>query len=293
MTLGVNDSAAINMDAMRDALAVAGGIKDQKVGSAKFVTMVVTRDPPTVVRVHLSCADDAELYKVKRLMMASFDSKEEANERFVGAAVVSTGAPFFFGLTPPPPPPPTLSIILAVKNADAVTEEMKSELTGTLAETLSLPLGGGRRLTADVITAEVTGDTEITVRISGEGLDLFEMYRTLRPRMDALGKINDLLYGCPPDDCRMDCFQFGCGAEFPFKEPVYSGITHPPPSPPPPLPPAEPLSPSASETVAGVEEEPGEESSGSSLGTILLVLGILFFLCSACIAVYLVKSKVP
>ena len=153
VTLGVQDSAAINMDAMRDALAVAGGIKDQKVGSAKFVTMVVTRDPPTVVRVHLSCADDAELYKVKRLMMASFDSKEEANERFVGAAVVSTGAPFFFGLTPPPPPPPTLSIILAVKNADAVTEEMKSELTGTLAETLSLPLGGGRRLTADVITA--------------------------------------------------------------------------------------------------------------------------------------------
>ena len=92
----------------------------------------------------------------------------------------------------------------------------------------------------------MTGDTEITVRISGEGLDLFEMYRTLRPLMDALGKINDLLYGCPPDDCRMDCFQFGCGAEFPFKEPVYSGITHPPPpSPPPPptLPPMLPPSP--------------------------------------------------
>ena len=152
MTLGVQDRAAINMDAMRDALAVAGGIKDQKVGSAKFVTMAVTRDPPTVVRVHLSCADDEKLYEVKRLMMASFDSKEEVDVRFFSRDV-STGAPFFFGLTPPPPPPPTLSIILAVKNADAVTEEMKSELTGTLAETLSLPLGGGRRLTADVITA--------------------------------------------------------------------------------------------------------------------------------------------
>ena len=119
VTLGVADTSAIDFDALRNALAVAGGIKDQKTYRADFVTMVVTADSPTVVRVHLSSADEDTLYEVKRLMVGSFDSKEDAAKRFGSAAaggVVVTGAPFFVGLTPPPPPPPTLHIIFTVKN---------------------------------------------------------------------------------------------------------------------------------------------------------------------------------
>ena len=312
MTFGVESVDAIDVPAMREKLAIAGGIKDQKEGSADYVSMKVKADTQTVVRVRLSSADDKRLYKVKRLMMASFDSIEEADGFFdsveeaakkngaPGHNIVARGAPFFFGLTPPPPPPPTLSIVLRVKNADALSDEMMSELTGTLAETLSRRR---RQLSSTAIignddgtlTAEKTGDTEITVRITGVGLDLHEVYQTLQPLMDKLGKINSLLNGCPPDDCQTTCLQFACSKAdppFPFHPPVFSGLTHPPPSPPPPLPPLEPRATSGRETVAGVEEE-GEESSGSSLGTILLVLGIIFFLVAACIAVYLVKSKVP
>merc|ERR1719327_777248 len=148
-----------------------------------------------------------------------------------------------------------------------------SELTGSLAETLSRRR---RQLSATstaiignddgTLTAEKTGDTEITVRITGEGLDLHEVYQTLQPLMDKLGKINSLLNGCPPDKCEMDCLQFACSKTdppFPFHPPVFSGLPPPPPSPPPPLPPLEPRATSGRETVAGVEEE-GEESSGSS-----------------------------
>jgi len=121
VTLGVADTSAIDFDALRVALAVAGGIKDQKLDrpDLPFVTMVVSAIPPTVVRVHLSSADDVKLYEVKQLLMSSFDSKEEAATRFGGAGaggLVVTGAPFYFGLTPPPPPPPTLHIIFEAKN---------------------------------------------------------------------------------------------------------------------------------------------------------------------------------
>ena len=73
VTLGVADTSAIDFDALRDALAVAGGIKEQKTYRADFVTMKVTADSPTVVRVHLSSADEVRLYEVKRLMVGSFD----------------------------------------------------------------------------------------------------------------------------------------------------------------------------------------------------------------------------
>ena len=119
VTLGVADTSAIDFDALRIALAVAGGIRYQKTTRADFVTMVVSADSATVVRVHLSSADEETLYEVKRLMVGSFDSKEEADKRFGSAATggfVVTAAPFFVGLTPPPPPPPTLHIIFTVKN---------------------------------------------------------------------------------------------------------------------------------------------------------------------------------
>jgi len=136
VTLPVVDTTKVDFEALRKALAVAGGIWDQRSYRADFVTMLVTADSPTVVRVHLSGADKDKLYEVKLLMMNSFDSKEEANQRFGAAgrgSAVVTGAPFFYGLTPPPPPPPTLQILFTVRNTADVDEEMLAELTGAAA----------------------------------------------------------------------------------------------------------------------------------------------------------------
>ena len=60
------------------------------------------------------------------------------------------------------------------------------ELTGTLAEVLSPPLSGNYD---SRLTAEVTSETQITVRVVGEGLDLFAMHMMLRPLMDRIGKV--------------------------------------------------------------------------------------------------------
>merc|ERR1740117_1776104 len=272
VTLGVADTSAIDFDALRDALAVAGGIKEQKTYRADFVTMKVTADSATVVRVHLSSADEVRLYEVKRLMVGSFDSKEEATSRFgpAGAGgVVVTGAPFYFGLTPPPPPPPTLHIIFTVKNTADLSTEQMGELTGTLAECLSPPLSGNED---SRLTAEVTSETQITVRVVGEGLDLFAMYMTLRPLMDRLGKTNDLING------------------FDFQAvPIFGGLSYPPPSPPPPLPPLDPQMERANATERTSDIE--KEAAGGGAGSALLALGIIFLLIALCIGVYLFKSK--
>ena len=92
VTLGVADTSAIDFDALRVALAVAGGIKDQKLDrpDLPFVTMVVSAIPPTVVRVHLSSADDVKLYEVKQLLVSSFDSKEEAATKAANVALETT-----------------------------------------------------------------------------------------------------------------------------------------------------------------------------------------------------------
>ena len=97
------------------------------------------------------------------------------------------------------------------------------ELTGTLAERLSPPLSGNED---SRLTAEVTSETQITVRVVAAGLDMFAMYATLWPLMDRIGKTNDLING------------------FDFQAvPIFGGFTYPPPSPPPPLPPLPPPHP--------------------------------------------------
>jgi hypothetical protein len=283
ITFGVASTADVNFPALKREIAEIAGITDrggavyrrklQQPGDDDFVTIFVTAESETVVRIDARCDDQARLHGVKRLLQAAFDSKEEANSRFGGADIgaVVTSVPLFVGLTPPPPPPPTLTILFGVPNTDALSDETMGELTGTLAERLTPPLEGnldGR------LSAEKLSPTQIIVRITGDGLVYWDLMVTLRSLMPTVEATNALISG----------FDFTA-------VPIFggSGLRYPPPVPPPGLPPLAPARQRANGTETRDSNLTQEETS--NIGTPLLVIGILCFIAAAGVAFYLFKTK--